>query len=297
MIRIFTIIVLSMALIPVSSLACSTCMVGDPTQSLMGAEKPFEDRLRLSVDHMDRSEELGQAGVNKKVIDEQRMTFSLAWAPNRRWMLGINVPYVKRQLESFNLNNQEITALGDVSVTVKSFMQEKESFQRHMYGFLGGVKFGTAQEEKDAQGLPLDFDTQPGQGADVINAGAWYAHFRYPYLFYSSAAYHVAGDGYQDFQAGDALTFNATTQYAQSQKLSWYLSAEGRYSERDQFDGVDDPDSGGTLVFLAPGLIYTIRQDLLLNAVVKVPTIDNLYGDHEETTIFSIGITYDFDVH
>ncbi len=279
------------------ALACSTCMVGDPTLSLMGAEKPYEDRLRLSLDYLARSEELGRDGVNKKIIDEQRLTLSLAWAPSRRWMLGLSVPYVNRQLESFNLSNQEITSLGDVSITVKNFLQDKESFQTHMYGLMGGIKFGTAEEQQDALGQTYDFDVQTGQGADVINAGFWYAHFRFPWLFYTSATYHVAGDGYQEFQAGNALIFNGTAQWAQSHTLSWYVGAEGRYADKDQFANVDDPDSGGTILFLTPGLIYTLQPDLLLNAVIKFPAIDELNGDHEETTIFSIGITYDFDMH
>jgi hypothetical protein len=282
---------------PLSAIACSTCMVGDPTQSLMGAEKPFENRLRVSIDYMNRSEELGVAGVNEKIVDEQRITTNIAWAPNRRWMLGLSIPYVNRDLESFNLSDQSITSLGDISLTVKSFMQEKESFQTHMYGLMGGVKFGTAKEQRDVNGVVYDFDVQTGQGADVLNLGGWYAHFRYPWMFYSSATYHIAGKGYQQFQAGDALVFNANAQWAQSQKLSWYIGAEGRYSDRDRFAGIEDADSGGTIVFLTPGLIYTLNDDLLLNAVIKLPAVESLNGDHDETTIFSIGITYDFEIH
>jgi hypothetical protein len=186
--------------------------------------------------------------------------------------------------------------LGDVTITIKNYMQEKEFMQKHMYGFLGGIKFPTASEqEKD--GEPLDFDVQAGQGATVVNAGAWYANFNYPYLFYTSASYHVASEGYQDFEAGDALVYNASAQYATDHSLSYYLSMEGRSSQKDTFDGVDDPDSGGTIVFLAPGIIYTIKQDLLLNAAVKFPAIEQLDGDHEEGTIISIGVTYDFELH
>jgi hypothetical protein len=176
-------------------------------------------------------------------------------------------------------------------------MQEKESFQTHMYGLMGGIKFGTAQEQKDINGLVYDFDVQTGQGADVVNIGGWYAHFRYPWMLYTSATYHVADKGYQQFQAGDALVFNANAQWAQSAKLSWYVGAEGRYSERDRFAGIDDPDSGGNIIFITPGLIYTLTNDLLLNAVIKLPAVEELNGNHEETTIFSIGITYDFEIH
>lgn len=280
-----------------ASFACSTCMVGDPTLSLMGTEKPYEDRLRISLEYLNRSEELGEKGVNRKVIDEQRATLSLAWAPSRRWMLGLSIPYVNRHLESFNLSDQEITAAGDVSLSFKNFLQEQESFQTHMYGLMGGIKFGTAKQEQDSLGRTYDFDVQTGQGADVVNLGGWYAHFRFPWLFYGSATYHLADEGFEEFEAGDALIFNGIAQWAQSHALSWYFGAEGRYADRDQFSGEDDPDSGGSIVFLTPGLIYTLQPDLLLNAAIKLPVIDQLKGDHEETTIFSIGITYDFEMH
>ncbi len=279
------------------AMACSTCMVGDPTQTLMGAEKPYENRLRLSLNYLSRSEELGREGFNKKVIDENRVSLSLAYAPSTRLMLGVNVPYVNRQLESFNLTQEEVTALGDITITVKNFMQEKEFLQTHMYGFLGGLKLPTASEETDSNGVPLDFDVQAGQGATVLNAGAWYANYNYPYLFYTSATYHVATEGYQEFQAGDALVYNATAQYASQHSVAYYLGLEGRSSQKDTFSGEDDPDSGGTIIFIAPGLIYTIVQDLLFNATVKFPAIDALNGDHTEGTIFNIGVTYDFQIH
>jgi hypothetical protein len=155
----------------------------------------------------------------------------------------------------------------------------------------------TADEAVDSNGEPLDFDVQVGQGATVINAGGWYANYNYPYMFYTSGTYHVASEGYQEFQAGDALIYNAMGQYASKHSVAYYLGLQGRTSQRDTFSGVDDPDSGGTIVFITPGFIYTIVQDLLLNATVKLPVIDALNGDHEEGTIFKIGLTYDFQIH
>jgi len=277
--------------------ACSTCMVGDPTLSLMGAEKPFAGRIRTSLDWLTRSEEIGRKNFNRKTIDEHRLTFNLAYAPNSRWMFGVSLPYVERELENFNLADQSVSAFGDVSFSVKTFWQAQEIPQRHMYGMLGGIKIGSASEEKDDRDIALDFDVQAGQGAEVINLGFWYANFNYPYLIYSSASYHVANEGFQKFEAGDALTYNSTLQYAASQKLAWQLGVEGRSSETDYFDSVKDLDSGGNLLYLTLGFVYTLKNDLLLNAVIKHPAIDDLDGDHEETAIFSVGITYDFQHH
>jgi hypothetical protein len=279
------------------AMACSTCMVGDPTLSLMGAEKPYADRLRLSLDYLSRSEEIGVAGYNKKTIDEKMVALSLAYAPTSRLMFGLTIPYAQRHLQSYNLTDEEVTEWGDTTITVKNFLQDKNFLQKHMYGLLGSIKLPTGAEQYDSTGQPLDFDVQVGQGAYVGGIGAWYAQYNYPYLFYTSASYYVASEGYQDFQAGNALVFNAMAQYASLQHLAYYLGLEGRDSEKDAFSGVDDDDSGGTIVYLAPGVIYTIKQDLLLNASVKFPAIDALNGNHEEGTIFTIGVTYDFEMH
>ncbi len=276
--------------------ACSTCMVGDPTQTLMGTEKPYEDRLRLGLDMITRDESIGLAGFNQKQIDETRLSLNLAYAPNRRMMLALNVPLVKRELHSFNLASQAVDTLGDITLTYKNFLQDRASFQKHMYGLIAGLRLPTASEQM-ANGVPLDFDVQPGTGAVTVNAGGWYAHFRFPFMLYCSAAYHVSGDGDQQFQAGDALTLNAILQYAFSVQLSAALGLEGRWSEQDSFAGSIDVDSGGTQVYLAPGAIYTIAQDLLFNIAVKFPVIENLLGEHEEGTIVTFGVTYDFDLH
>lgn len=283
-------------LAPSAVLACSTCMVGDPTLTLMGVEKPFENRLRMSVEYLRRDEELGREGVNLKEIDESRYTLNVAYAPSRRWMLGVSIPWVERELSTFNLADADASALGDISLNVKGFLQSGENARKNLYGVLAGVRLPTAEEQKD-NGTALDFDVQPGTGATAVNLGAWYSRFSYPFMFYASTFYQVSDEGFQDFQAGDAWVLNAGVQYASDYKLAFQLGFEGRWSEKDEFDSVKDPDSGGTIGFLAPGLVYTLRQDLLINMAVKFPVLDQLNGDHEEGTIYTIGVTYDFNLH
>ena len=250
----------------------------------------------MSLDLLTRDETLGVAGFNQKKIDETRTSLNIAYAPNRRMMLALNIPVVNRTLQSFNLSTEEVTALGDITLTFKNFMQEKESLQRHMYGLIAGVRIPTA-DEQTANGLPLDFDVQPGTGAYMVNAGGWYARYRFPWMFYTSTSYFVSREGDQQFQAGDAVVLNASMQYALHHRLSIPLALEARWSQQNKFAGVTDPDSGGTLAYLAPGVIYSIADDLLLNFAIKFPVINNLKGDHEEGRIYTLGVTYDFDMH
>ena len=277
--------------------ACSTCMVGDPTLTLMGTEKPYEGRLRMSLDYFSRDEEIGVEGVNKRTIDDQRVRLDFAWAPTRRIMLGLRLPYVRRTLESFNLETQESTALGDVRLTAKFFLQKKDSFQTHMYGLLAGARLPTA-DEQTSNGVPLEFDAQPGIGATVYNAGAWYSYFDFPWLVYLSGTYHYMPDeGFQGFNAGDALVTTLGMQYATDYNYAFQLSFDTRYSEKDTFFDIEDPDSGGFIGYLSPGFVYSAKTDLLFFANIKLPVVDNLNGNHEEGAIFNIGVTYDFSLH
>lgn len=269
-------------------------MVGDPTLTLMGTEKPYAGRLRLSLDYFSRDEEIGVDGFNKRTIDDQRIRLNLAYAPTRRIMLGLEIPYVKRTLENFDLSTQESNALGDVRLRAKFFLQEKDHFQKHMYGLLAGIRFPTA-EEQTSNGVPLDFDAQPGVGSTIYNAGLWYSYFNFPWMAYLTGTYHyMPNEGFEEFRAGDALATTLGLQYASDYKVAYQLAFQSRYSERDTFSGIEDPDSGGFIGYIAPGLIFSLKTDLLFFANVRVPVIENLYGNHEEGTIFNVGVTYDF---
>ena len=282
---------------PAPALACSTCMVGDPTLTLMGTEKPYAGRLRMSLDYFSRDEEIGVEGVNKEIIDDQRIRLDFAYAPSRRIMLGLRIPYVNRTLESFNLETQESTALGDVRLTAKFFLQEKDSFQTHMYGLLAGVRLPTA-DEQSSNGVPLDFDAQPGIGAGVVNAGAWYSYFNFPWMAYLTSTYHyMPNEGFQGFQAGDALVTTLGMQYATDFKYAFQLSFDTRYSQKDTFFDIEDPNSGGFIGYLSPGFVYSFKTDWLFFATIKLPVVENLNGDHEEGTILNFGVTYDFSLH
>jgi|GEM_PF-287784 len=282
---------------PAFAWACSTCMVGDPTLTLMGTEKPYAGRLRLSLDYFSRAEEIGEEGVNKRTIDDQRVRLDFAWAPSRRIMLGLRIPYVNRTLENFNLETQEARAIGDIRLTAKFFLQEKDSFQTHMYGLLAGLRLPTADEQTD-NGVPLEFDAQPGIGAGVVNAGAWYSYYNFPWLAHLSSTYHyMPNEGFQGFQAGDALVTTLGVQFANDYRYAFQLSFDTRYSQKDTFFGIEDPDSGGFIGYLSPGFVYSPKTDLLFFANIKLPVVENLDGNHEEGAVFNIGVTYDFSLH
>lgn len=269
-----------------SSFACSTCIVGDPTLSLMGTEKSFEGRLRFSADYLSRIEKMGLEGVNQTKLTEQRLTLGLSYAWDEKLNLSMRVPIVHKRLNFVNLAEQTHHGIGDMELSAKWTLS---SDARHLYGIVGGARLPTAQKINN-----LDIDGQPGTGAFVPHVGGWYGFYHYPYFLYASSIYHYAFEGFDNFKAGDALVSTLAGQFAFTHSLAFQLALETRWSKPNQFNHQNDPDSGGTLGFLSPKLIYSITPNMLLNLGVQLPIIKKLKGNHQEDTTLQFGVIYDF---
>jgi len=280
--------------LPTVSWGCATCLCGDPTLTLMGTEKPFLGRFRISADFLYRGEETGIAGFNRQEVTENRFTLGLSYALNQKLSLGLKIPVIRKELETASLAEESVTGLSDITVTGKWFIyQDDVAETRHMAGLLTGLRMPTSEEAED-NGRAYDIDVQPGTGAWVPQLGAWYGYYEFPWFFYVSSVVHYATEGYQGFTAGTAVVTTGLVQYAFSPVIAGQLSLDTRWSDKHEFGDEADPDSGGFLGFVSPGVVVTLAEDLLLNAKVQIPVIDNLNGNQDKSATFQIGLTYDF---
>ncbi len=275
--------------------SCSTCKCGDNTINLFGAEKPFASRLRVGIDYLVRSETQGDPALNVRQTDEERLLLGLAYSPTRNLTLAVQVPFVSKTIEDSNRARQDAEGLGDIDLIGRWTLYRQGGISgRHLFGLRFGVRLPTTDEVTDASGDVLDIDVQPDAGATAPNAGAWYGYFRFPWFASVSATYFHYGDGHQDFSPGDAVTASAIAQYGLTQRIAVQGGVDARYSQRNQFSGVDDPDSGGALAMAFGGIAVRALQELIVNAGVQVPLLDDLNGHQDEDPAWRIGLAYDF---
>lgn len=275
--------------------ACATCLCGDPTITTMGTEKPFAGRMRVSVDYLSRSEAVGIPGVSEHKIDEERISYSLSYAPNENWILAASLPTASKKLLHFDLERERASGIGDLDLSARWFLGKDESFPtRKLWGLQFGLRVPTSSEQKK-NGQPVDFDAQPGAGATIPSLGGWYGRYQLPWFFYGSAVYqHAVNKGYQGFDSGDVLLVTGLSQYALNPKLALQLSLDGRLKQKDEFFGASDPDSGGLLVMTTPGIAWTPVTDVIFNLSYQIPTLKDLNGRQVDDPILHVGVTYDF---
>jgi len=281
---------------PQSLSACATCMCGDPTLTLMGTEKPFPHRLRFASDFSYRTENVGIDRVNYREIEEHRLNLGLTYSLSERLSLAVRLPLVRKQLIEVSLAQSETKQWGDAEFSLKFFgYQDRPTQPKYMAGLLGGLRVPTASEQADDRGRTLDIDVQPGAGNWVVNGGVWYGQYQFPWFFYASSVVRYAlNDGFQEFSEGTAVLTTLLSQYAHSPNLAFQLGLDTRWSEKHQYSGKADPDSGGFIGFITPGIVINLAEDLLFNISIQLPIVESLNGNHEEETTFQIGFVYDF---
>lgn len=288
---------LALAGIPAAAMACSTCKCGDYTITLMGAEKPFQGRLRGSVEYVSRSEMQG-SGIARRETDEQRTLVGLAYSVTPSLTIAAQLPFVQKRItDPATLGEAEARGLGDMDLTGRLVLYQDRAFPRHMAGLRLGIRLPTAEEVTGPGGGPLDIDVQPDAGATAPNAGAWYGYYRFPWFASVSATYFWYGDGRQGFEPGDATLLSLLSQRAIGQTFALQLGVDARYARPNSFSGVTDPDSGGTLAMAYAGVAARFLSDeLLINVGIQEPVLDNLNGVQEEGTTWRAGVTYDFSL-
>jgi hypothetical protein len=124
---------------------------------------------------------------------------------------------------------------------------------------IGGIKMPTGADDRVADtGERFEPEFQPGSGSwDPFAGIAWsrsLGHFNVA----ASTGYMLATEGARDTDLGDQWTYNAAGGYrlGEADGTSWNLVLElnGGWRDREEANGVTEANSGGTWLFVSPGL-------------------------------------------
>jgi hypothetical protein len=288
-------VVLAAAAMAAPAQACSTCKCGDYTITLLGSEKTYDGRFRAGLEALWRTEAQGEPGVDERETTEQRATLGLAYSLSAGWTVAAQVPFVRKRIEDANLARQEAEGLGDIDLLARwTLLRVGESSLRHVAGLRLGLRLPTTEQIRDRSGERLDIDVQPDAGATAPNLGGWYSYFRFPWFVSASATYFRFGDGHQGFAPGNALVGSVVGQYALTPMAALQLGLDARHAQANRFSRIEDPDSGGVLAMGFAGLALRFYEDVVVNAGVQLPLIENLHGFQDEHAAYRVGLTYDF---
>lgn len=288
------VLVAALAAVVPSAWACPSCQCGDPTLTLMGIEKSYAGRTRVSFDYINRSEVQGEE-MDRSRLTEDRYVFGASYAFTPDFNVALRLPFSSKRAERATMDTDAAQGLGDAEILAKYTVYRSGGLSgRHLFGVQAGLRMPTSREQTDSSGTPIDIDAQPGTGAWAPSFGVWYGYFRYPMSVFVTVTDVVpTSHGYQGLNQASALLGTLTGQYAVTKRWSVQLGLESRIAGHNRFYGVEDSDSGGVTVFAAPGVLFSLGENWILHASRQIPVLQHQHGIQDERGDLRIGIAYD----
>lgn len=284
------------------ALACSICRCGDPTFNALGSDGVAQTGFRTALDWDQVKKSQGDPSVESESLTEERTTLLLAYGMSDRVGLFVRLPYSHRSMESTGEEGTEhLSASGladpEVSGQVRLWSSpfEGDVGARTSVFAVGGVKTGWGENNVSRNGERLDEHLQPGTGSTDVFVGLAGSYQLNPRsALFTSLQYRNTGRNDAGYRYGNAFLANAAYEHKLGRRWDVVLEVNYRNAGRDEIDaqGTLDPDTGGTMLFVTPRLLFDAGHGWVVRLSAQLPvTQSGLNGYQEEKRVLNLGIT------
>ncbi|KAB2642370.1 MAG: TonB-dependent receptor [Verrucomicrobia bacterium] len=292
-------------LVPHASACCSCGCLLSPEWAIQGFSSEPGFKTNLVYTYLDQHQL--RSGTRKlsasEVPDGQELeaytrnhylTLDLAYVINPDWSAVLQVPFIVRDHATYgedhaSYDSSSTSSIGDMNLVA--------SYQGFGASHKLGVKFGLslptgAFTDTFRSGAPLDRGLQAGVGTTGVIAGVYYHDLlTKDWGYFGEATTQAALNYRSDYQPGSAEKLSIGLRFTGIERITPQLQVNAKISARDLGGQSDHFNSGGTLVYLSPGVTVDLTKTLSSYAFVQLPLYQNVNGYQlAPTWILSVGI-------
>jgi len=232
----------------------------------------------------------------EKFTKNDYLTLGLDYSPNRNWGVNVQVPYINRSHSTLGTASDGTTPgdgggqydsntsnLGDIKVVGRY-----QGFApQHNYGVIFGLKLptgshtqmGTSTDATAPGPAPIDRGLQPGTGTtDAIIGGYYLDSLNKNWDYFTQVIIQKALNSSDQYKPGDSINVNTGLRYEGFTSFVPQLQVNARYVRHDTGDNADTISTGGTLLYLSPGISVPVTKQVSVYGFVQVPIYQNLNG-------------------
>jgi hypothetical protein len=272
----------------------------------------------------------GSQEVEKQTINRY-ITAGLSYRPSGDWDFTLLVPYIDRSHTTYGAATNPLTPdkVSGASVDSLGDIRFITSFQgllpTHNLGFQLGVilptgnyggsnatgtgivgrnpvAFNTGPNSRNpSPGNLLDTSLQAGAGATDIVVGAYYYQAvnqnfdAFVNGQFQAALWHKLDQPGEDYRPGNLATVSFGARYEENPDIVPQLQVNITHKSTDQGVLADTISTGGTVVYLSPGVSVSVTHDVTVYGFVQLPVYSRLTGiqlfPHWTATV---GVSYAF---
>jgi hypothetical protein len=111
---------------------------------------------------------------------------------------------------------------------------------------------------------------------------------------FASAQYRATGRNDFGYRYGRINLLNLAYEHKLNSRWDAVIEANYRHADRDEVDasGVTDPDTGGSIIYITPRILFDAGGGWVRRLSVQVPLSQSgLNGNQDEKTVANVGVT------
>lgn len=249
----------------------------------------------------------------EKYTENHYITVGLDYSPNLDWGINVQVPYIIRMHSTLGTASDGTTpgdgggqydsrtaSLGDMKI-----IGRYQGFSsKHNLGLILGVKLptgsttdsGTSTDPTAPGPVPIDPGLQPGTGTTDAIVGAYYNDaISKDWGYFTQLTYQVPLYSSNYYRPGNSLNASLGIRYVGFDMIVPQLQLNFRDIQRDSGPRADTVSTGGTLLYISPGIVAALTDQVSMYAFVQVPIFQDVNGVQlAPTFIPSVGVRYSF---
>jgi TonB dependent receptor len=250
----------------------------------------------------------------EKFTENHYLTLGLEYNLNPELGINVQLPYIIRNHTTLGTASDgttpgaggeqyhsETSNSGDIKLMVRyqSFIPAL-----HNFGVLLGAKLptgsftetGTSTDTTEPGDVDIDRGLQPGTGTTDLIVGVYYFDgLAKDWNYFVQALYQKALYSRDRYQPGDGSNLNLGMRYTGFSRFNPQVQLNGRYVAHDLGANADVVSTGGTLLYLSPGVVIPIVNAASVYGFLQVPVFQDVRGvqvDPEYSA--SIGARFSF---
>ncbi len=307
-------IALGAALLPGISAACASCgCTLSPDWEILGISNNPGFRMDLRYDYLNQNQlRSGTASISptlasrytpdgknqevEKFTNNRYLTLGLDYSLNQDWGINLQLPYIRRDHSTLGTASDGITAgdgggqydsstsaMGDVKLVVRYQGLNK----LHNIGLMLGLKLptgsytqtGTSSDAGAPGSVAIDRGLQPGTGTSDLILGAYASRqLQGDWDSFIQGIYQRALNSRDNYRPGNGINLNLGIRYTGFEKWTPSLQLNARKVAHDSGSNADTSSTGGTLIYLSPGVSVPASEQLALYGFVQLPLYQDVRG-------------------
>ncbi|HYC48677.1 MAG TPA: transporter [Burkholderiales bacterium] len=294
-----TLVVYAAAAAAHASCGASFCMV-NTNWNMQGFAPEPGLRMDLRLEYIDQDQpRVGRGkvpfGQIRRHHDEIRTInrnyiATLDYTMHDGWSVAATVPVVDRSHDHVHNHlgarlreHWSFAEAGDVQVLARrQWVSENEGAQTlSFYGVTFGVKLPTGEfDRRNRTGALAERSLQPGSGTTDVMLGGFFSHVvpAANISWFAQAQVQVPTGFREHYKPGKRVTSDIGVRYEVTDGFGLMLQVNGLFRTRDRGRDAEPADTGGTFVFVSPGVSYAILPKTQVYAFVQKPVYQYVNG-------------------